>query len=192
MPRTLLAALALNLLLALLSQAAWAADEPADDLKLREVSVAEGAFTLTAPKDWKRGQPRSNLIEHEFALPGEKKEQEPGRLTIMAAGGSVEQNVERWLGQFADRKEEKVEPKEIEVAGKKVLLVDISGTFRDQRGPFTPAVERKDYRMLGAILPLGEKGQGNVFLKLTGPAATIEHQAKAFQEFVESLKAVKP
>lgn len=167
---------------------AWSAEEEADEPKARLVPIAEGAFELTAPKDWKRGQPRSNIIEHEFALPGEKKEQEPGRLTIMAAGGSVEANVDRWLGQFADRKEERVEPKEIEVAGKKVLLVDISGTFRDQRGPFAPAVERKDYRMLGAILALGEKDRGNVFVKLTGPAATIEHQAKAFREFVESLR----
>lgn len=189
MPRILLPALALNLLLALVSQAAWAADEPDDDPKLREVSVAEGAFKLTAPKGWKREQPRSNIIEHEFALPGEKKEQEPGRVTIMAAGGSIEANVERWLGQFSNRKEEKVEPKEIEVAGQQVLLVDISGTFRDQRGPFAPAVERPDHRMLAAIV--ATKEHGNVFVKLTGPADTIEHQAKAFQEFVESLRAVK-
>ena len=186
MSRFLFAA-SLLCLTSLVAPLAWSAEEEADDPKARVVPIAAGAFELTAPNDWKRGQPRSNIIEHEFALPGEKKEQEPGRLTIMAAGGSVEANVDRWLGQFADRKEEKVEPKEIEVAGKKVLLVDISGTFRDQRGPFAPAVERKDYRMLGAILALGEKDRGNVFLKLTGPAATIEHQAKAFQEFVESL-----
>jgi hypothetical protein len=176
--------------LALTAPLAWAAEDEKDDPKARAVSIAEGAFELTAPKDWKRGQPRSNIIEHEFALPGEKKDQEPGRLTIMAAGGSVDANISRWLGQFADRKEEKAEPKEIEVAGQKVLLVDISGTFRDQRGPFAPAVERKDHRMLGAILELGDK-RGNVFLKLTGPSATIEHQAKSFKEFVESLKATK-
>jgi hypothetical protein len=157
-----------------------------DDPKARQVVVAEGAFRLMAPKGWKREQPRSRIVEHEFSLPGEKEGEEPGRLTIMAAGGSLQANLERWLGQFADRKEEQVEPEEIEVADQKVHLVDISGTFRDQRGPFAPAVERPNYRLLGAIIET--RDHGNLFLKLTGPAKTIAFQANAFRQFVESLK----
>jgi hypothetical protein len=180
--------IALAALILFAPRAAPAAEESKeeDDPKAREVVLAEGAFRLTAPKGWKRERPRSRIVEHEFSVPGEKEGEDPGRLTIMAAGGSLEANLERWLGQFADRKEERVEPEKIEVARQKVYLVDISGTFRDQRGPFSPAVERPNYRMLGAILET--KDHGNLFLKLTGPAKTIEFQAKAFREFVESLK----
>ena len=45
------------------------------------------------------------------------------------------------------------------VAGTEVTLVDFSGKYLDQRGPFTPATECPDYRMLGAIIDLGGRSE---------------------------------
>ena len=66
-----------------------------------------------------------------------------GRLTIMQAGGSIEANVDRWIGQFKQpdgkpsREAAKIEKKEYD--GLAVHLVDLSGTFAERRGgPFNP------------------------------------------------------
>ena len=73
------------------------------------------------------------------------------------------------------------------VAGVDVTIVDISGTFKDQpRGPFGPSVDRKDYRMLAAIIPTANSG--NYYVKVTGPAKTIAANNEKFVKFIESLQ----
>jgi hypothetical protein len=64
-------------------------------------------------------------------------------------------------------------------------VVDFSGTFNDQRGPFAPAVECPDYRMLGAIFDVD--GQLH-FIKCYGPSKTMAARADEFRAFVRSLK----
>jgi hypothetical protein len=61
----------------------------------------------------------------------------------------------------------------------------MAGTYKDQRGPFAPAVNRKDYRMLAAII---ETDEGNLFLKFYGPKRTIAEHEKAFRKMVEEMK----
>ncbi len=163
-------------------------DEPAAD---HGIALAEGRLVLTAPEDWKREEPRSRIIEHEFSVPTAEDDEQPGRMTIMAAGGSVTANIERWYAQFkqpdggttADTA--KTEKKEI--AGIEVHLVDIAGTFTDRPNPMAAGVERENYRMLAAIL-VGDK-IGQYFVKFYGPAKTVEEQQKAFVEMIEGLEA---
>lgn len=169
------------------------ADEPQREKSPpRPVELADGKIRLMAPGEWKVIEPRVRIIEHEFALPGKEKDDVPGRLTIMIAGGSVEDNIERWLGQFAqpdraDTKERaKIEQDKIE--GMKVHWVDVAGTFKDQAGPFAPAVERERYRMLAAIIELGDGRRGNYFIKLTGPEETLGFQEENFRDFVKSVR----
>jgi hypothetical protein len=71
------------------------------------------------------------------------------------------------------------------VAGQKVLVVDLIGTFRDQASPLEQAVEREDYRMLAAIIQLKE---GNYFVKFVGPRRTVTEQADNFRGLIESLE----
>jgi hypothetical protein len=161
-----------------------------EDAKPTTVSLADGKLQLQAPGDWVKKQPQSRIIEVEFAVPKAEGDSEDGRLTIMQAGGSVEDNISRWIGQFAqpDGKStrERAVISEEEVAGQTVHLVDISGNYSDSRGPFAPAVERKDYRMLAAIVVTKDHGQQ--FVKFYGPRKTVAAHEKAFQTFVKSLK----
>jgi hypothetical protein len=109
----------------------------------------------------------------------------------MGAGGGVEANVERWYGQFTQpdggstRERAKVTKKKL--AGHDVHLVDISGTYRDQRGPMAPAVERPNYRMLAAIVETDTLG--TYYIKLYGPKQTIADNEKAFAAMIEGLAA---
>ncbi len=155
-----------------------------------EISLADGKLTLTAPADWKKQEPSVRIIEYEFSIPAAEGDENDGRLTIMGAGGSVEANIDRWIGQFSqpDNKSTKDRTKQekITVDGQTVHLVDISGTYKDQRGPFAPATIYKDYRMLAAIIATDKSGQ--YFVKFTGPAKTVAANEKAFRELIESLE----
>jgi hypothetical protein len=141
------------------------------------------ALTLTAPEGWGRKQPQSSFIEAEFVLPKAEGDDADGRLTVSLAGGSVEANIERWKGQFANLKDAQEE--KLDAGGIEATLVDLLGEFNDQRGPFAPAVARADYRMMAAIIPVGELLH---FVKATGPQKTIESHAEAIKNFVRSAK----
>lgn len=157
----------------------------------RAFMIANGAFSLEAPAGWKQVPPKSGIVETEFAVPSEGGDA-PGRMTVMGAGGSVQANVDRWYGQFAqpdgsDTKD-KATTKTLKLAGCTVTLVDVSGTYKDMPGgPFAggQAVERPGYRMLAAIVETADKG--SYFLKFYGPGATVAKHADGFRKMVEGL-----
>jgi hypothetical protein len=159
------------------------AGQPAEGAAPRQINVGP-ALVMTAPESWQRRQPRIAMIEAEFAAPAAEGDQTDGRMTMMTAGGSVEDNIERWKGQFADAGEAKIE--KLNAGGTEVTIVDLAGTYKDQPGPFAPAVERPDYRMLAAIIPTDA---GNYFVKFYGPKKTIGDNADGFRAMIESLRA---
>ena len=155
-------------------------------------TIAEEGFSLAAPEGWKRVQPKSSIVETEFSIPSEGDGLQPGRMTVMGAGGSVQANVDRWYGQFAqpdgsDTKS-KATAKKVKLAGCDVTIVDINGTYKDApAGPFAggKAVDRPDYRMLAAIVETPDRG--NYFLKFYGPGKTVAKHADGFRAMVEGL-----
>ncbi|MBW3597616.1 MAG: hypothetical protein KY475_10110 [Planctomycetes bacterium] len=162
----------------------------ADDKPSGEkIALADGKLTLVPPAAWERKEPSVRIIEHEFAIPAAEGDDNPGRLTIMGAGGSVEANIDRWIGQFEQpdgaSSKDRTKVDKLTVDGQTVHLVDITGTYKDQRGPFAPAVMREDYRMLAAIIATEQSGR--YFVKLYGPKKTIAANEKAFRAMVESL-----
>jgi len=126
------------------------------------------------------------FILAEFALPRAEGDSADGRLTVSVARGSLKDNIERWRGQFGG-KPDKESQETIKVEGIDVTLVDFSGTYQDQMGPFAPGVDRSNYRNLGEIFELGELH----FLKAYEPAQTMEARAPEFRAFVQSLKPTK-
>jgi hypothetical protein len=164
--------------------AACAQENPA------KMALADGKIELTAPATWVRKQPQTRIVEHEFAIPAVTGDAADGRLTVMGAGGGVEANIARWYDQFTQpdggSTKERAKVKKLQAGGQSVHLVDISGTFRDQRGPAAPAVERPKYRMLAAIIQT--KGQGDYFIKLYGPEKTVAENEKAFVKMIEGLE----
>src|SRR5262245_15156478 len=158
----------------------------------RTLTLAEGKLTLVAPEGWMKKQPANRIIEAEYAVPPVKGDETPGRLTAMGAGGSVEQNVSRWVDQFVGEGDAAVKPKldKLTISGCEVQLVDLAGTYKDTPGgPFAggkPTL-RENYRMLGAII--ATKDAGNYFLKLYGPKATMAENEGKFMELVKSMKA---
>ena len=182
--------LTLSALLPALVLAAPARGQAVAD-KAAAFTIADGAFSLAAPADWKRMQPKSRIVETEFEIPG-AGEDAAGRMTVMGAGGTVAANIDRWCGQFSqpdgsDTKD-KTTTKKLSLAGCGVTLVDIPGTYKGMPGgPFAggQAIERPQYRMLAAIIETPDAG--NYFLKFYGPAATVAQHADGFRKMIEGL-----
>ena len=160
------------------------------------IALAEGKLSLTAPSDWQVVEPRSRMLELELSVAApEGIEAQAGRLTIMAAGGSIEANLSRWVGQFsgteggANRDGAKIDKETIEEM--QVTLFEHSGTYLDGGGrPFGPKTPRENYRMLAAIIETGIAG--NYFIKLVGPQVTLAPCSEPFREMILSVKQTDP
>lgn len=167
----------------------------ADKEEGKKFTIADGKFELTAPATWVVKQPRVRIIENEFEAPAAEGDEMPGRITVMGAGGTIEANIDRWIGLFTQpdgsdtKKAAKV--KKTTIAGQQVHLVDVSGTYLD-KPPFAGGgVEREKYRMLSAIIETtqGGKKTGNYFIKFIAPAHTAADNEEGFQKMIESLSA---
>lgn len=158
-------------------------------------TIAGGALSLSAPDGWKKVPPKSAIVETEFEIPA-AEDLPAGRMTVMGAGGTVQANIDRWIGQFAQpdggSTKDKTTTKQFKLAGCAVTMVDIPGTYKDTPGgPFAggKTVERPDYRMLAAIVETPDAG--NYFLKFYGPAAVVAKHADGFRRMIEGVVPAK-
>ena len=168
--RTILAASSAVLAAALL----WAATEG-----------TAGGVRWTAPARWKSAGSKP-MRAATYTIPGATPadDGECGVFYFGAnQGGGVEENLQRWAGQF----EGASTPKKSErtVSGMKVHLISLSGTYLAPSGPMMQSQGKKPgWSLTGAIV---EAPEGNVFFKCVGPTATIQRAQPEFDELVKSL-----
>lgn len=163
------------------------AKKEAKDKQDLEIEIAGGKFTLTAPDTWERKEPKFAIIEHEFEVPASEGDELAGRVVVMSANGSIEENISRWFNQFVQpdgkKTEDVAETEKITVAGQDVYLIDVKGTYVEP--PFAGGGRREGYRMLGAVVKT--KKMGNHYIKFYGPEHTVTDHEEAFQQMIESL-----
>lgn len=171
-----------TLLLALVSLAA------AKETPSQTIEIAGGVLAFDAPQAWESIRPKSGILEKELSVPApEGSEAKAARLTLMAAGGSVQANLSRWDGQFQGLAEGDTKTEKLTVDGMPATVRDLAGTFLESAGgPFGPKTPRPGYRMLGAIVETGSAG--NYYFKLIGPAETVDPAAEGFRAMIESLR----
>ncbi len=140
---------AASIFVASMSGATARADEPAAG---KQVSIdVFGKGKLQVPAEFKRIQPKSQIVQHEFeASTGEGKDAEIARVTMMEAGGDVKANVRRWKGQFTGGDKEANKSEEISIGPWAVHIVDLNGSYGESMGggPFAggKVVQRENYR----------------------------------------------
>jgi hypothetical protein len=149
----------------------------------------------TPPANWKsEGQRPMRLAT--YSVPPASGDPEGGECGVyyfgLGQGGSVDANMERWIGQFleADGKPSKAGAKleKKTIHGLKVTTVDVSGAYTGMGGPAAPpgAAPKPGYRLLGAIV---EASQGSIFFKFTGPAKTVARNESAFEKMLATIAA---
>jgi hypothetical protein len=144
-----------------------------------------GGITWTLPESWTPGQGSAMRVAT-YEVPGAQGA-EAGQCAVFhfgrGQGGGVDANVQRWAGQFKEKPTPKRE--RLAVAGVPVTRVDVAGTYLNPGGGMMQSQgEKPGYRLLGAIV---EAPEGNVFFKLTGPAATVAAAEAAFDGLLGSI-----
>jgi hypothetical protein len=151
-----------------------------------------GGVTWTAPAEW-AVQPERPMRSATYSIPAVKGDSEPAELAVFyfgeGKGGGVDANVKRWVNQFkkADGSslEKEVKPKQEQIAGFPVTLVDVKGTYMGGGPMMGPATPKPGFRLMGAIV---ESPAGAVFFKLTGPEKTVTAAEKPFRKMLEGMK----
>jgi hypothetical protein len=158
--------------------------------------LAESAagVTWTAPAGWAPQAQRpmraaTYAIAPEF---GEKSGAECGVYFFGAGqGGSVEDNIARWKGQFTVTGGAPAPAKVAKrtVHGLAMTTVDVSGDYSGLGGPFSDGAGKVGgYRLLGAIV---SAPGGNVFIKCTGPLKTMSVNQPKFDQLLSSFQPSK-
>jgi hypothetical protein len=122
----------------------------------------------------------------EFVVPKAPGDAENGELIVYyfgGSGGSVDANLQRWTSQFQSTKEPVRTTSTVN--GLKLTSLDVSGTYvAEVRPGSTERYNKPGFRMRATVV---ETAHGPYFIKLTGPAATIDQAGAAFDQFLQSL-----
>jgi hypothetical protein len=142
-----------------------------------------GEIQWKKPDAWQEGTNPSAMRKATYKIPKAEGDAEDGELSVSAAGGDLTANIDRWKGQFEGSPEPKSSEKE--VAGFKVTIVEIAGTFKGG-GPMMGGggEPKKDWIMLAAIVPTTPQMH---FFKLTGPKKTVEAARADFDVLIGSI-----
>ena len=175
---------ALALLLALPVLAA--AQDKGTEVKINETKAV-------APADWKKEKPANRLRSYQFKLPG-TKDQPDAELTVYPESHpNPDKSFPRWKATFVPPEGKAIDDiakvTKWEVKGATVTVLDVAGgTWKYKERPQDPASKEMlldNYRVIWVIVAGKEEA---THLRLAGPAATVDKHAKAFEEWVKSLK----
>lgn len=148
-----------------------------DDLDLSQVSASSvlvQGVAFLIPEEWVKETPSSDMRLAQYRIDGDAG---PAQVVFSSFGGGAQMNVQRWIGQFENPTgpggtgapiiaNEKVD-------GLEVTLVRVEGIYSPgAMGPMMPAPDPEpDHALHGVIVTGGP--QGTIFIKTTGPAATV-------------------
>jgi len=156
---------------------------------------AAGSITFTTPQGWQTRAAASSMRVAEFVLPGPAGSGQDAELVVYffgGSGGSVDANIQRWLGQMQQpdgRASADVAVRDVRtINGLKVSTLDLSGTYvAEVRPGATERHNSPDYRMRTAVI---EAPKGPYYVKLVGPSKTVATWNESFNEFLRSITAV--
>lgn len=155
-------------------------------LALPSFADSAGGLSWAPPAAWKADAPRP-MRAATYKIPAAKGDSEDAECGVFyfgqGQGGSVDMNVQRWVGQFEGAKAPPT--KKEKVGGFDMTTLELEGTYTGSGGPMGPKVSKPGYKLLGAIV---EGPEGAIFFKLTGPAKTVEAARADFMKMVKAIK----
>ncbi len=153
--------------------------------------ASPGDLRLKAPEGWVSERPTSGMRVSQYQLPAAEGDAEAASLVVYyfgaGQGGSVDANLQRWIGQMQTSSAEKAKTETMTVNGMKVSLLDVSGTYTggDMAGGGGSAQSKPNFRMRAGVI---ETPKGAYFIKLVGPQKTVNRWDQSFQEFLKSAE----
>jgi hypothetical protein len=176
-----------------------AAPAPATLLE-KETPVDVGPLRLLFAAGWVKQTPTSKMRAAQAELPAPAKEGGAAELTVFffgkGQGGDAAANVARWKAQIERPEglsdEEFSRESRREAAGLPVTVLEMRGRYLGSRFPGQPEpTPIDDARLTGVII---EHPDGNWFIKIAGPRATMDHHRAAIEAMIAGIEksAAKP
>jgi hypothetical protein len=144
---------------------------------------AQPSLSWTAPPRWQKVPNPSTMRLATYRVPHEPGDDEDPELSVSQAGGAIDANAARWVGQFDPEGKKTAKQTVRKVGDLEITIVEVEGTFSGAMGR-----ERGDepgWALLGAIV--ATPGMPH-FFKLTGPAKSVKAARVEFDSLIASLK----
>ena len=150
-------------------------------------------LTFTAPAAWHSRPAASTMRVAEFVVPKAAGDPEDAELVVYFFGvtvGSVNSNVDRWIGQMqqpdGSASKDKARRDAQTINGLKVTTVDLAGTYvAEVRPGATEHYNKPTFRLRAAVI---ETPKGAYYIKMTGPAKTMAAADADFKKVLATLR----
>ena len=147
-------------------------------------TIEVAGFTFTAPQGWNPKPPSNQMRLAEINVPGPTDDPSAVCIAVFStAGGDVEANISRWIGQFTNPAGGPVTASQETktVSGHSTHLVEISGDYHGM-GMAPP---QGGTMMRAAIIE--QDGPMHLFIKMTGPKDRMESLADGWNALIDSM-----
>ncbi|MFI4873567.1 MAG: hypothetical protein ACIARQ_17285 [Phycisphaerales bacterium JB061] len=156
-----------------------AAGALADSISGGDGAVQVGNISIPIPAGWTKVTPSNSMRLAQY-------EAEDGEVVIAfsQAGGSIDDNIDRWANQVTQNNEP-VTPdvEELTVAGYPAVIVELIGRYAEGGMMGTPTYHN-DYQVKAAII---DTGATKTFIKMTGPISLVDDHAAHFDNMVRGI-----
>jgi hypothetical protein len=150
-------------------------------------------LTFAAPAAWHARPAASAMRVVEFVVPKAAGDPEDAEVIVYFFGvtlGSVDSNVDRWIGQMqqpdGSASKDKARREAQTFNGLKVTMVDLAGTYvAEVRPGATERYNKPNFRLRAAVI---ETPRGAYYIKMTGPAKTMAAADADFKTFLGSVR----
>lgn len=143
-------------------------------------------ITWTGPPSWTKQPPSNEMRIAQYLVPRVAGDAVDAECVVSRfGGGSVNENVDRWIRQFDPATTQPLKKATRDVDGMHVTTLDIVGSYKGMMQTAAAPQPKAGWRMVGAIV----EGPGALwFFKMTGPDKTVKAATPAFEKMLDSLK----
>ena len=156
-------------------------------------AAAQPTLRYDPPAEWIEEAAASPMRVSQFRLPRIPGDPEDGELVVFyfgGSGGTVEANLQRWIGQMEQpdgrSSFEIASTTAFDANGLDVTLLDVPGTYvASVRPGAAERLDKPDFRLLAAVVATPA---GPWFFKLTGPTRTVARWEADFNTLINSVR----
>ena len=145
-----------------------------------------GEIAWDTPAKWKEIPNPNGMRLATYLIARAEGDADDAEMSVSRVGGGIEANIGRWKGQFDPVKPDSGKRFERDVAGLKVTIYEVAGSYTGMVMRGQVAKPRENWALLAAIV----EGSGGDpwFFKMTGPEKTIAAARADFESMVNSLR----
>ena len=140
----------------------------------------EASVTWVVPKRWLVVPHPSPMRLVTYRVPRATGDAEDAELSVTRAGGDVQANADRWIGQFDAEGQKTGKKTSRKIAGLNVVVVEVKGAYQGM----SASAPQAGFMLLGAIVETAGEAH---FFKLTGPEKSVEAARTELESLLTSL-----